>query len=295
MITTYPPHLYNSQRLLFDETRLTREADPIDVPEGYYENGWAVIGDIADHEHAVAVQESLIAGIDVERLPFHTWFADRVQLGKADLIPVCDDVVSTSFQVLHFDMGLPLIDGREQLLVTHVGIYLPASTSHEVTARTRLLELDGVFRTTGFDVDEIERRLVDYASRHGDGWDDHNTYRLACFVRFVDALRETPQLAQQVDKTVGQWFLDGQRLDAATARAQEVSFFDRHGIALGGCEHEIALDPGQLLFVDNTRVVHGRVGERRAREIFNFMFGVRAISGSEIAAVRRHVCEQVAR
>lgn len=294
MITTYAPDLYNSQRLLFDETRLTRDADVIEVPDEFYVRGWAVINGVADHEHAVAVQESLIASIDSARLPLHAQFADRVQLGKADLIPVCDELVATSFQVLHFDMGLPFAEGPDQLLVTHVGIYLPATTSHTVTARTRLVELDNILAPTGLNVDAIEQRVLAYAQRHGDGWGDYNTYRLACFVRIVDALAETPELTDEIDKTVGQWFLDGQQLDAGAAHAQEAAYFARHGIDVGGREHEVALEPGQLLFVDNTRVVHGRVGKRRAKEVFNFMFGLPSIDRSDIAALRHHICNLVA-
>jgi hypothetical protein len=294
MITAYPPSLYNSQRLLFDETRLTRDADPIEVPDEFYKRGWTVIDGIGNHERAVAVQESLIGSIDSARLPLHAQLSDRVQLGKADLIPVCDDVIATSFQVLHFDMGLPFVEGSDQLLVTHVGIYLPSTTSHRVTARTRLVELDNILANTGLDVDTIEQRILAYAQRHGDGWSEYNTYRLACFVRVVDALAETPELANEIDKTVGQWFLDGQRLDAGAAHAQEAAYFARHDIDVVGREQEVALEPGQLLFLDNTRVVHGRVGKRRAKEVFNFMFGLPSIDDSDITALRHHICNLVA-
>lgn len=294
MITAYPPDLFNSQRLLFEETRAVAEADRVDVPEELYENGWAVLDGIAGHDEAVARQESLIASLDQDRLPFQARFADRIRLGKADLIPVCDDVVSTSFQVLHFDMGMPFVEGREQMLVTHVGIYLPATTSHTVTARTRLLPLSGALADRRLRVDEIERLLVAYAKSHGDGWADCNTFRLACLVRIIDALAETPELADEIDKTVGQWFFEGHQLDARSAHAQELAYCARHGVDIGGREHEVALEPGQLLFVDNTRVVHGRVGKRRAREVFNFMFGVPSIDDADVALLRRHICEMLA-
>jgi hypothetical protein len=294
MLTAYPPDLFNSQRLLFDRTGHARDADPLDVPAEFYERGWVVVDGIADHEQAVEAQEGLIAGIDPERVPLHDRFADRVQLGKADLIPVCDDVVATSYQVLHFDMGLPFVEGLEQLFVSHVGIYLPADTEHTVTARTRLLELDGILASTGLDADAIEARVLEYASRHGDGWADHNTHRLACFVRIVDALGPDHELTEKIDKTVGQWFVEGERLDSTSAHAQESDYYRRHGIDATAREHEVALEPGQLLFVDNARVVHGRIGERRAREVFNFMFGVAAIDDSDIAELRRSVCELMA-
>ncbi|MEA2492185.1 MAG: hypothetical protein QOJ29_96 [Thermoleophilaceae bacterium] len=295
MITAYPADLYNSQRLLFDRTRLTRDADAIEVPQSFYDRGWAVIDGIVDHEHAVAVQESMIGSIDADRVPSHGLFSDRVQLGKADLIPVCDDVVATSYQVLHFDMGLPFVESPDQLLVTHVGIYLPASTAHRVTARTRLLELDGILSCTGLTADGIDMCVREYTRRHGDGWGDHNSLRLACFVRLVDALTREPQLTDEIDKTVGQWFVDGERLDAVAAHAEEAAFLARHGIDIRAREHEITLNPGQLLFVDNTRVVHGRIGERRAKEIFNFMFGVPSIDEDDVAELRRELCALMAR
>lgn len=294
MLTAYPPNMYNSQRLLFDQTRRACEVDPIDVPEDFYEHGWTIVDGVTDHEDAVAVQEQLIAGIDPTRVSLHDLFADRVQLGKADLIPVCDDVVATSYQVLHFDMGLPFAEGLDQLLVSHVGIYLPADTEHVVTARTRLLELDGILAATGLSPEAIEARILEYARRHGDGWEDHNTLRLACFVRVIDALAAAPELTSKIDKTVGQWFVEGQRLDSTDAHAQESEYYRRHGIDVASREHDVALEPGQLLFVDNTRVVHGRVGERRAREVFNFMFGMPSIVDSEVAALRHGVCELMA-
>jgi hypothetical protein len=294
MITAYPADLYDSQRLLFDRTRLTRDADAIEVPQSFYERGWVVIDGVADHEHAVAVQESLIASIDPDRVPSHALFADRVQLGKADLIPVCDDVVATSYQVLHFDMGLPFVESPDQLLVTHVGIYLPASTTHRVTARTRLLQLGGILANVGLSPAAIETRIHDYSREHGDGWGDHNSLRLACFVRLVDALSDGPRLTDQIDKTVGQWFVDGRRLDDRAAHCEEATFLASHGIEIRGREHEIALQPGQLLFVDNTRVVHGRIGERRAKEVFNFMFGVPSIDEDDVTELRREICALMA-
>ena len=78
----------------------------------------------------------------------------------------------------------------------------------------------------------------------------------------------------------------------------ESDFYARHGIGkllVPPLEYEVLLEPGQLLFVDNTRVVHGRDCVRRlAREIFNFMFGVASITDAEVAQLRRALCEQLA-
>jgi hypothetical protein len=289
MLTVYPPDVYNTQRLLFDETRLACEAQPIEPPVEFYERGWTVLDGIVDRDHAVALQEGLIAGIDPSRVSAQELFSDRIQLGKADLIPVCDDVIATSYQVLHFDMGLPLAEGVSQLLVTHVGIYLPPDTRDAVTARTRLVELSGILAERTLTADAVEAQILEYARRHGDGWSDHNTHRLACFVRIIDALATSPELSEKIDKTVGQWFMDGTRLDPNDAHAEESAYYARHGICVADREHQVRLEPGQLLFIDNTRVVHGRIGHRRAKEIFNFMFGVPSIDDLDIAAVRHEL------
>lgn len=288
----YPPSLFNSQRLLFDETRPVAMARGVDVPHEYYERGWTVIDDVHDADEAVAIQEAVIGSAGTSDLPLHERFEARVQLGKADQIPVCDDVVATSFQILHFDMGLP-VDGAGQLLVTHVGVYLPMDTTHSVTARTRLVELDGLLAGHGFTAEEVAARVLDYTRRFGDGWEDHNTLRLAALVRLIDAMADKPTVHDQIDKTVGQWFLQGESLDADAAHQQELDFLKSHGVDLAAREHQIALEPGQLLLLDNLRVVHGRVGRRRAREIYNFMFGVESIGAKDVVAIRRAVAQRL--
>lgn len=289
----YSPSIFNAQRLLFAETDLVANAPKASVPEDYYQHGWTVLDGIADEQEAVAAQESLIGSIDAERLPLHERFHDRIQLAKADQIPVCDDIVTTSYQVLHFDMGHPFLESDEQLLVTHVGLYLPKTTTHRVTARTRLVELDGLVSPLELSASVIEQKVVEYVRCHGDGWDNHNTFRLACFARFIDALAKAPELETEIDKTVGQWFQSNEKLDADDAYQQEVSFYGRHGIDLSGREVQIALEPGQLLVLDNTRVIHGRIGQRKAKEVYNFMFGIESIERDDITALRQSICELV--
>lgn len=287
----YPADIFNNQRLLFDTTRPIRKASKTNVPEHYYKHGWALLdGEIADEFEAIRRQEDFINSIDSSKLPLNQRFHGRIQLAKADQIPVCDDIVATSFQVLHFDMGQPFFESQGQLFVSHVGIYLPKTTSHEVTARTRLVELGGLLKHLNLPPEEIEQKILAYAGKYGDGWTGHNTYRLACFIRFLDALSDKPELQDQIDKTVGQWFENENKLKASSAHHKEVTFYAKHGVDLGKIEQQIALKPGQLLILDNTRIVHGRIGKRRTKELFNFMWGVETITPDDIAALRQYIC-----
>lgn len=288
---TYPADIFNNQRLLFDTTRPICEASATAVPEHYYQRGWAVLDEVINDEfEAIQRQEDFINSLDSAKLPLHTRFYNRIQLAKADQIPVCDDIVATSFQVLHFDMGHPFLEGEGQLFVSHVGIYLPKTTRHEVTARTRLVELNGLLKPTGLSAKEIEQKLVAYVREYGDGWTGHNTYRIACFIRFLDALSTKPELQDHIDKTVGQWFENENKLEETSAHEKEIGFYAKHSIDLSNTEHQIALKPGQLLILDNTRVIHGRIGKRRTKELFNFMWGVEAIRPEDIAALRQYIC-----
>lgn len=287
----YSTDIFNSQRLLFDVSRLVCEAGNANVPEHYYKHGWVVLDEvIKDELEAVRRQEDFINSIDASKLPMHRRFHGRMQLAKADQIPTCDDIVATSFQVLHFDMGHPFLESNGQIFVSHVGIYLPQTTSHTVTARTRLVELGGLLAQLHLSSEAIEKKLIAYVREHGDGWTGHNTYRLACFVRFLDALSNRPELQDQIDKTVGQWFENEHKTDEASAHDKELSFYAKHTINLTELEHHIALKPGQLLILDNTRVIHGRIGKRRAKELSNFMWGIEKITPKDIAALRHYIC-----
>jgi hypothetical protein len=291
----YPANIFNNQRLLFDTTHPVHEAGKTTVPEHYYKHGWAVLDKaIEDEFAAIRYQEDFLNSPDSSRLPLYQRFYDRIQLAKADQIPVCDDIVATSFQVLHFDMGHPFLESDGQLFVSHVGIYLPKTTNHEITARTRLVELDSLLKHLESSPKAIEQRLMAYVREHGDGWTDHNTYRLACFIRFLDAMSDKPELQDQIDKTVGQWFENEDKVDEASAHQKEVAFYAKQGIDLSKLEHQVALKPGQLLILDNTRVIHGRIGKRRTKELFNFMWGVEKIEPKDITALRQYICRILA-
>ncbi|HTE57708.1 MAG TPA: hypothetical protein VK694_03105 [Verrucomicrobiae bacterium] len=293
-VGTNTPSIFNSQRLLFDRAMPTPKTHTGTVTDDYYTHGWTVIDDIPNAQTALATQQAFIHSIDSGKVTLHARFQSRIRLAKADQIPVCDDIVATSFQVLHFDMGQPLVESNSQLLVTHVGIYLPKTTLHMVTARTRLVELSGLLEGLCLTPLEIENRIVRYVRKYGDGWANHNTLRLACFARFIDALHDTHELEKEIDKTVGQWFQTDKQLNEGSAYEQEQDFYKRHGVELTKVERQIALKPGQLLILDNTRVIHGRIGKRKTKELYNFMFGIESTMYDDIAALRRQIAELVA-
>src|SRR5579871_5385848 len=115
---------FNEQRLLFEESRkIVSSTTNEKVPEKFYTQGYAIIENIATPQDAYAILESLISSIDKQKVSLFSHFASRVQLAKADLIPVCDDVVESSFQVLHLDMGQPIISKKPQTMYLITGLY----------------------------------------------------------------------------------------------------------------------------------------------------------------------------
>jgi hypothetical protein len=284
--------LFDTQTLLFGKLTHPKSRANLIVPEHYYKHGWTVLDNISTELDAVEISKDFISKIDPDRLPLQKLFQYRIDLAKADHIPVCDDIITTSFQVLHFDMGHPFIESSDQLLITHVGIYLPLNTAHKVTAKTRLLELDNLLKGVSADK-QIEAKILKYVKSYGDGWGETNTQRLACFARFLDALKASPEFQNERDKTVGQWFHNEEKTDEATAHQNEIDYYSKHGIDLSKQEKQIALRPGQLLIVDNSRVVHGRIGKRKAKELFNFMFGLPSASPNDIKALRKYICSLI--
>src|SRR6185437_10837062 len=181
------------------------------------------------------------------------------------------------YQVLHFDMGHPFVENADPLVISHVGLYRSLQYRHifdTPTAETRIISLAGL---TSLLANIVESRLAAYAGAHGDGWVGHNTGRIAAGVRLLDALSDSPRFQDERDKTVGQWFSNDQKVDSSTAFEHEAAFYAEHGIDLREREQRVALKAGQLLFLDNTRVLHGRMGKRSAKEVLNFMFGIEAL------------------
>lgn len=284
---------YDTQQLLFSQSPpIISRGDSTPVPEEFYEAGYSIIKNIGSPEQAISTLSSVIGNLDPNRLPLYGRFASQIQLAKADVIPVCDDVVATSFQALHFDMGQPIISEEPQTMYLITGLYLDKNAA-PVTAKTRIISLKGLFsdQAQWGKPEEIEDRLIKYVNSYGDGWADINTRRLACFARVLDAVNGTTDVASFKDRTMGQWFINDKNVTAEECLRIERDFYFKHGIELRPIERHINLQPGQLLFFDNTRVIHGRFGQRKAKEVYQLMFGVEHAMPDDIDAFRRNLIQ----
>lgn len=259
------------------------------VPEDFYLKGFAVLDNIPNIEQARIIVEKLITNIDTKRLPLLEVFKERIQLAKIDEIPVCTDVVESSYQVLHLDMGQPFTSKEPQNMYLFTILYRD-SKKPQTKAKTRLLNLKGFFKDVRWGgTSQIEKRLIEYVKKYGDGWVKPtlvNTYRIACFARILDAVAGNTQLSQYIDKTVGQWYENNKNLSAEENLKREYEFFVKHGISLSDKEEFIQLKPGQALIFDNTRVVHGRFGKRREKEVWQIMYGVHNATPADIDEFR---------
>jgi len=268
---------YGTQQILLDRTAKLAglEKRAIDVPVDFLENGFTLLSDIPTPEAAEATLNDFIVAMG-ERLPFHRRVADRVQLLKADPIPMCASSVCSFCQALHFDMGQPFWSAEPQLMFTMIGLYFPAGTEPGTT-RTRVLPLKGLLDDARWKRGEDwETRLLSYVKAHGDGWKEENTHRLACFARVLDALDGNTDLVDYRDKTMAYWFSGADATNGERSMANEQEYFRKKGVDLATRETHVTLKPGELLIVDNTRAAHGRIGNRREKEIFQFLYGLKA-------------------
>jgi hypothetical protein len=62
---------------------------------------------------------------------------------------------------------------------------------------------------------------------------------------------------------------------------------------LRAVEERIRIGPGELLIIDNIRCLHGRVGPRTPRELYQLLYGVKSASVSMIEAARDWIVEQL--
>ncbi|TSC58257.1 MAG: hypothetical protein Greene041619_688 [Candidatus Peregrinibacteria bacterium Greene0416_19] len=266
----------------------------VEVPEAFYGEGFAVVDAIASPEAARAYLEGLIASVDATRLPLYLRFAGRVQLASETCIPTCAAIVETTFQGLHFDMGLPITTPSPQVVQLLLALYRPLTGPYSQAA-TRVVPLRRLLSQRRWSSEhELETRVVDYANRHGDGWERPkrvNTYRLACLARLIDSADGSTDMIDRRDVATGLEFRDAGN-DERRSLQNEYSFFEKHGMDVSAVERQVRLEPGQLLVVDNTRAAHGRVGKRREREMWHYLFGVPSASPEDIDEVRHEVLRQ---
>jgi hypothetical protein len=280
------------QKLLFDETPPIKhfETAPSDFLQSFYRNGFVVIPNIPTAADARKTLEELIGGIDCSQLPFFGRFDGRVQLAKVDRIPVCHDLVTRSFQALHFDMGQPLVEESSQTLYLALALYRPPDATLG-GAFTRVVFLPRLLAQRVWEEPTfLEVRLIQYTCSFGDGWytpKPVNTLRLACFARILDAITDQHDLIGYIDKTTGDWFQDDARFDGSIGMRNENAFYRQCGLDLEAVEIRVRLAPNELLIVDNTRAVHGRFGKRQPQELHQFLYGVRSGSPKDIVAFRQ--------
>lgn len=275
------------QYLLFDTSPKITPQKTQDIQEAFYSQGYCVYKNITDAKDFL---HEFISSLDTEKLPLFKNNLDQMQLAKHDKLPVCHDIVHTGFQALHYDMGQPFLADQDQTLYTISALWRPANTPANPKAKTRLVSLEKLLEQNSFgNLDEIKTRFTDYIKNHGDGWiepEPHNTHRLACFARVIDAVSGLNLLTGQIDTMIGQVFAYDKNLDGKTGLQQEQDYFAKAGLNLEQVEEQIELLPGELLIFDNLRVVHGRIGERKARELENFIYGIKKASKQDIDAYR---------
>lgn len=283
----------SGQNLLFDESpRIANVHAPSAESRAFDEHGFVLVKDVRNLNEACAVIERLIGSMEPARVPLHTAYRGHMQLAKVDLIPVCHDIVPRTFQALHFDMGQPLVPDWSQSIYLVLALFRPPDSQPSI-AETRVVHLPRLLAQRTFGPRPlVQERLIDYVRRFGDGWVEPqavNTLRLACFARFLDAVTGRHELTGCVDYTTGQWFSETGR-DAETAEAE---YYSACGLDIRAAEERIRVGPGELLIVDNIRCVHGRVGPRVPREIYQLLYGVKSASPSMIEAGRDWIVEQL--
>ncbi len=292
------PVVEEVQHLLFDRSPFIVRAVADVAPLSFYTKGWAVVSGFDHVDDARTALDSFIGSLDTVRLPLFTGMIERMQLAKQDAIPVCEDIVQTGFQALHYDMGMPFLAEQPQALYTVSALYRPIDSEPNPLAQTRIVYIPDLLAQAKLgDKKTLETRFEAYIRAHGDGWihpTPHNTHRLAIFARVLDALSGQNKLADKIDTMIGQCFEYDHGKGGEYGLEQEKSFFKEADFDLNTVEEQIVLKPGEMLVFDNMRCVHGRIGQRRKRELINFLYGVKNAKAEEINRYRSWLIEKCA-
>lgn len=284
------------QSLLFGLNQKVVRRNLMAIPSAFYDDGFVVLSGIPSVEVAKEMLLHFVGSIDGERAPLLKSTLDRTYLAKQDAIPVCEDIVSTGFQAMHYDMGMPFSASQPQSLYTISALYKPAGSEPNPLAKTRIANISKLLKQASLGKkEELASRLMAYVAKHGDGWTQpkpHNTERLAIFARVIDALRGETRLADKIDTMIGQCFDYDKNPDGVYGLEQEYAFFKQAGLDLAAVEKQISLLPGQMLVFDNMTCVHGRVGRRQKRELIHFLFGVEQATPLEIELHKHWLIEQ---
>jgi hypothetical protein len=184
------------------------------------------------------------------------------------VVPPLTGTTSRDFQTLHFDFGLPLDPKTTQEVARYTALHVPAEVT-SIQALTRLVPLVDLLGLRSWALHEtLVERLVSYGRTHG-AWDDDRGYVKGSLARIVeaaagDSIPTLPSVKEHPE------FLCGMEFDSL---AEEVRFFEFHGLQLREVEIDVALQPGELLVFNNLTMAHGRCGARRPGELRQRVYG----------------------
>ncbi|HYE67087.1 MAG TPA: hypothetical protein VEA58_00665 [Anaerovoracaceae bacterium] len=288
----------NKQQRLCDYSPLVAEFEGLDDYTAFQKDGYVLIPGICSPEQALITSYRIIKSLENGKV-FYSDYVNTVQLSKADQIPVCESFIGTGFQALHFDYGLPLLemeDGEQGAFDMVVALYYPYESGELSKAQTRVVSLQEIPKLKGISKESTDARIQNYVKRFGDGWtfpERYNSRRLSIFARVIDACLATGKFSEKIEEHSQNFFMPSAALDeselAKQQIAEETEYFASAGIDLKKIEKSFCLQPGQLLLIDNTRCVHGRIGNRKAKEVWQFLFGFKEMPIDLIGKTRKYL------
>jgi hypothetical protein len=292
----------DKQQRLFNASPKVDAFNKRAIENTFTDEGYLILNNIQDEFEAIKRSYEILNSLRETQL-FYREFLEKVQLSKGDLIPVCEPFVEGGFQALHFDYGLPLMPSNEPQNETFdmfAVLYYPYTFKPLSAAITRIVNLQNLHLKGHYEEIEIERRINNYIEQHGDGWvfpEHYNTKRVSIFARILDAAMDSKQFSSRIDAhsqnffmpkaNIQPWQLPDKQLE------MEYQYYQSVGIELDKIEKRLVLKPGQLLFIDNMRTIHGRMGFRQPKEIWQFLFGLEKSCPELIKRTKKFIIKSI--
>ena len=248
--------------------------------DSFYKHGFCLFEQISDEIDAYAVLNEFITFVDPRILPLFNQYQGKIELLNAKEIPLGDDVAN-SFQALHFDDGHPFVYQEEQKIYLMTELYLPINKKNS-NAKTRIVPIKGMFKLLA---QEVEEKIVRYTEKYGDGWSYYkqgNSGRICCFAKVLEAIHDKTDLPDYID-----WFYDQELSEHSSSFDIEREYYLKQGIDLDSVEEDLPLNPGSMLLFDDTRVIHGRLGKREEQELWQFLYGIKNSSETDVKELRK--------
>jgi hypothetical protein len=294
------PEILDTQKLLFDLTPVSQGfSDGLDT-SAFIKDGYVVLDGMQNEFDAIERCYEVASSLRSAQL-FYSEHLPLLQLSKADLIPTCLPFVEGGFQALHFDYGLPLLPVDEDAyksLDIIAALYYPHSAQKGSGAATRIVQLSKIADQVKGRFKDVENKIMHYVGHYGDGWikpAPYNTKRISIFARLLDACSDDSVFSTQIEAHSQSFFLpEGDVRHEEFPRLQlemEQQYYKGFGIDLSAVEERIVLKPGQLLLIDNIRCVHGRIGYRNSKELWQFLYSLKEAPDQLIARVRKYVAD----